>query len=243
MTGAQYDKIGDRYNDLTNIATGKLQLFAIQTLIGDIKGLRILELACGTGLYARKAIEWGACKAVGVDISQAMVDAARVQAQGDERLEFHVADCGQPLDLGQYDVVLVPWLLNYASNEEELLAMWRNIYNCLKPGGRLLGICPNLDLVQSKVFPEGPQFGQSLQILDNLEGGGLRVQATLHTERPFSFSQYYLPRELYEKTGKLAGMRNLQWTPLENLDFPDVNSERFLLCPPFKTFTATRPVD
>lgn len=243
MTVAQYDSIGDRYDDITNLETGKLQTVAMQTLIGKIDGLSVLELACGTGRYARKTVEWGASKAVGVDISQTMVDTARLKAKGDDRLEFHVADCGESLSLGQYDVVLAPWLLNYAPDEKVLLDMWKNIFNCLKPGGRVIGIAPNLDFVQSGAYPKGPRFGQSQDVLEFIEGGGLKVQTTLHTKSPFSFSTYYLPQELYEKCGKLAGMQNLRWTPFTDLNLPVVDWEYFLSCPPFKTFTATRPLN
>ncbi|PIG83678.1 LEA domain protein [Aspergillus arachidicola] len=184
MAIQKYDTIGDSYNDVPQLATGKLQLAAIQALIGDIKGLTVLELACGPGFYCRKAISWGALQATGVDISPAMIYTARTSAKGDKRMEFHIADCIQPfnINIGQFDLILAPWLLNYARNESELICMWRNIYSSLKPGGKIIGITTNLHLLDDPAaFPKGRRFGQELEVLGAIEDGGLEVRATLFT--------------------------------------------------------------
>ncbi|KNG89762.1 methyltransferase [Aspergillus nomiae NRRL 13137] len=244
MPVQKYDAIGDFYNDVPEIATGKLQLAAMQSLIGDVKGLTILELACGPGFYCRKAIEWGAHHATGVDISPAMVAAARACAKGDKRMEFHLADCSQPFNFGQFDVVLAPWLLNYARNEKELIGMWRNIYNSLKPGGKIIGMSPNLDLLDDPSgFPPGPYFGQGFKVVGEIEDGGLEVRATLYTSTPFSFTNYYLPSVLYQKSCLLAGLRDFRWTSYPDALLGGVDWDAFLRCPPFMTFTAVRPLD
>ncbi|KAE8155854.1 S-adenosyl-L-methionine-dependent methyltransferase [Aspergillus tamarii] len=248
MPVQKYDTIGDSYNDVAQIPTGKLQLAAIQSLIGDVKGLTIIELACGPGFYCRKAISWGAHHATGIDISPRMIETARSSAKGDKRMEFHIADCSQPLNInvGQFDIVLAPWLLNYARNEQELLGMWRNIYNSLKPGGKVIGISPNLDLLDDgpAAFPRERRFGQELEVLGAIEDGGLEVRATLHTSTPFSFTNYYLPRVLYERSSLLAGLRGFRWMSFtDDVLLGDVDWDAFLTCPPFLTFTAVRPLD
>lgn len=242
MTIQQYDTIGAAYDDVPNLPTGKLQAAALKTCLGDIEGLTILELACGLGYYCRKAVEWGASRAVGVDISEAMVDAARVNAKGDKRLEFHVADCGQPFEFGQFDIVLAPWLLNYSSNQNQLVDMWSNIYKSLKPGGRIIGISPNVHILEDlAAFPQGPQYGQELKVVREIDEGGLEVQVTLFASTPFSFNNIYLPRALYEKTSKLAGLSGFQWQNFPKPLSHDVDWDDFLRCPPFRIFTATRP--
>ncbi|KJK61893.1 Methyltransferase domain protein [Aspergillus parasiticus SU-1] len=244
MTIQQYDTIGAAYDDVPNLPTGKLQAAALKTCLGDIEGLAVLELACGLGYYCRKAVEWGASKAVGVDISEAMVDAARVNAKGDNRLEFHVADCGQPFEFGQFDIVLAPWLLNYSRNQNQLVDMWSNIYKSLKPGGRIIGISPNVHILEDlAAFPQGPQYGQELKVVREIDEGGLEVQVTLFASKPFSFNNVYLPRELYEKTSKLAGLFGFQWQKFPKPLLHDVNWDDFLRCPPFRIFTATRPME
>ncbi|QRD93269.1 methyltransferase [Aspergillus flavus] len=248
MAIQKYDTIGASYNDVPQLATGKLQLAAIQALIGDIKGLTVLELACGPGFYCRKAISWGARHATGVDISPTMIHAARANAKGDKRMEFHIADCIRPFNsnIGQFDLILAPWLLNYARNESELVGMWRNAYNSLKPGGKVIGITTNLHLLdEPTAFPTGRRFGQELEVLGSIEDGGLEVRATLFTSKPFSFTNYYLPSMLYEKSALLAGLSDFRWISITEglLGDCEVDWDAFSKCPPFLTFTAVRPLD
>ncbi|KAF7892517.1 uncharacterized protein EAF02_000055 [Botrytis sinoallii] len=153
---AQYDAIGSRYAAIKNQPGSSFELAAIQTHIGNITGLRILDLACGTGYYTQKLLEWGAERVVGIDISPAMIASARIQCGGggdadtnsdNPKIAFRVADCSTPLEnLGEkFHLVLAVWLLNYASGRRELGAMWRNICAHLEPGGRCVGIVPNFE--------------------------------------------------------------------------------------------------
>jgi 2-polyprenyl-3-methyl-5-hydroxy-6-metoxy-1,4-benzoquinol methylase len=73
MTGTQYDKIGDEYNNVGILLTAILSHVAIQTYAGNVRGLDVLDLGCVTGFYSRKFIESGANKVVGVDNSEAML--------------------------------------------------------------------------------------------------------------------------------------------------------------------------
>ncbi|KAL3462644.1 S-adenosyl-L-methionine-dependent methyltransferase [Aspergillus heterothallicus] len=243
MTIQQYDTIGDAYVEVPQLPTGKLQLAALESVIGNLKGQTVLELACGTGFYCRKALEWGASKAVGVDISPAMVDAARICANGNPNLEFYVADCGKPIDFGQFDIVLAPWLLNYSRTESELRDMWANIYRSLKPGGRIVGISPNVHILDNiAAFPQGVQYGQGLEVVGGIGEGGIEVRVTLCTSAPFSFNNYYLPRELYAKSSKTAGLLEFGWESFPKPLLKDVDWDAFLRCPPFRIFTASRPM-
>ncbi|KAF7587450.1 hypothetical protein BBP40_007221 [Aspergillus hancockii] len=172
---------------------GRIQLVALEILVGNVKELIVLELACDLGFFSKKAIEWGTSKVVGLDISPTMITTARACTTYDNRIDFHVADCSQPIDFGQFDIILAPWLLN------------------LKPGGRLAGISPNVHVLENmSAFPQGYRFGQELNVLGEAEDGGLEVQVTFHPSTPFSFSNYYLSSTLYEKCCMLAGMRDFQ---------------------------------
>ncbi|KAJ0416314.1 S-adenosyl-L-methionine-dependent methyltransferase [Aspergillus carlsbadensis] len=243
MTIQQYDTIGDAYVEFPQLPTGRLQLAALESIIGALKGETVLDLACGTGFYCRKALEWGASKAVGVDISAAMVDAARVCANGNPNLEFHVADCGKPIDVGQFDIVLAPWLLNYSRTESELRDMWENIHRSLKPGGRIVGISPNVHILEDlAAFPRGVQFGQGLEVVGGIGDGGLEVRVTLCTSTPFSFNNYYLPRVLYARSCREVQLCDFRWESFAKPLLQDVDWVALLRCPPFRIFTASRPL-
>lgn len=76
MTGARYDEIADFYDgkvgdDVTDsVATDLFEL------AGDVRGLRVLDLACGQGRISRELARRGA-SVVGVDISTRLLDKAR----------------------------------------------------------------------------------------------------------------------------------------------------------------------
>jgi 2-polyprenyl-3-methyl-5-hydroxy-6-metoxy-1,4-benzoquinol methylase len=106
MTGTQYDKIADDYNNAGPLHNTILTGVAVQTYVGNVRGLDVLDLGCGTGSYSRKFIESGANKVVGIDNSEAMVESARRQAVVSGLSEFHVADASEPLHLGEFDLVL-----------------------------------------------------------------------------------------------------------------------------------------
>ncbi|RHZ65686.1 uncharacterized protein CDV56_109000 [Aspergillus thermomutatus] len=56
----------------------------------------------------------------------------------------------------RFDLAVAIWILNYASHEEELLTMWRNILDSLKPGGRCVGILPEANQAAgSNRYPNG----------------------------------------------------------------------------------------
>ncbi|PLB53333.1 hypothetical protein P170DRAFT_348851, partial [Aspergillus steynii IBT 23096] len=171
------------------------------------------------------------------------IDIARRRNANDPRVEFHVADCGQPLDVGQFDVVLSCWLLNYASNDAEMLDMWRNIFNSLKPGGRVVGISPDLGAIEEgRALPVGNYHGQGVEVIERLDNGGVKVQTTMYTSEPFSFQSYFLPREMYNRGAKLAGMKDVQWVTHPNFEVAGIEEQEILQRPLFNNYTAIRPL-
>lgn len=242
----QYDLIGKTYNCVEQLPAGRLLELFVVSQIGNVQGLRALDLACGTGYYSRKLVEWGAKAVTGVDISYAMIENARAQAREMDDVKFIVADCTKPLDQGQFDLVFASWLLNYASNEAELGMMWRNVFNNLKPGGRFVGILPNFHLLGAKIYPllaagEYQYGGVGVQLLDRDENDWVRVQATFHTETPVSFSCYMLPKSLHEDCAKRAGMQDIRWIEAPDSTAPRVDVADCSLPPVFQMVTAVRP--
>jgi 2-polyprenyl-3-methyl-5-hydroxy-6-metoxy-1,4-benzoquinol methylase len=238
MTDAEYDKIGGRYDDSVYLHTAILQRAAILTHVGNVQGHDILDLGCGTGLYSRKFIEAGASKLVAIDISEAMVESARRQTMYNGVSEFYVADASKPLHLGQFDLVLAAWILNYASNEVELLSMWSNIFKSLKPGGRCVGIVPDLNQLQTE---ENPQFGQSSKPLSRVQGG-VRVRTTLHAPTPISFNHYIMDLTVHEKCAREAGFPGIHWMTPVDPQIPDLAFASFVEKPLFQVFSVSRPI-
>ncbi|KIW18293.1 hypothetical protein PV08_02581 [Exophiala spinifera] len=211
---SQYDEIGLSYEslkalpaalveraNLRAVMTPLLQKRGPTTRPDDNDGVSVLDLACGTGYYSRLVLTWGASRVVGVDISPAMIEAARSLVQSEEcsdsgpdksRLTFEVGDCTRPLTLTSspareltqqhFDVVLGAWLLNYASCPADLVAMFTNVSSHLNPGGRFVGIvpypAPDLDAFAELFDPllesdrnQGGKYGVTVSYASRLPGG------------------------------------------------------------------------
>jgi 2-polyprenyl-3-methyl-5-hydroxy-6-metoxy-1,4-benzoquinol methylase len=148
MVPTDYDDIAEEYRT-SKQAPWRLSIEAPASLAlaGDVHGLSVLDLACGEGFYARRLASSGAVRVVGVDSSKAMVELAR-EAEGspgsrDVGLTYRVGDV-RDLDLGeQFDLVTAAYLLNYAADAANLLAMCESVVRHLRPGGRFVAINAN----------------------------------------------------------------------------------------------------
>jgi len=94
-------------------------------------GDRVLDVACGTGIVARRAAARGAT-VVGVDVNAQMLDVARA---ADPAVEWIEADAtALPLADDAFDIVLCQQGLQFMPDPAAALAEMRRV---LAPGGRL----------------------------------------------------------------------------------------------------------
>jgi len=121
----------------------------------------VLDVGCGEGYCSRKAIELGASKIIGCDISVEMINSAKTAAKGDERFKFYQATCGELLHsmkkhheyLGINDcpeesvgICIAVFLFNYLTSTEMADAILQ-IYAALKPGGEFLFSVPHPSMI------------------------------------------------------------------------------------------------
>ena len=214
-TPQQYDAIGRRYNLIKQTPQGEVERASVEHEIGDVEGLRVLDLACGAGFYTKLLREWGASYAVGVDISPKMIEAAKEIHASDQHINFYVGDCGSPdfqlgdVDNEQFDVVFAGWLFNYAASEAELKNMFTNVYRYLKPDGRgrLVTIIPNPDKDGNQLVKD--YYGIDQAPIAQAEHAW-NVRTTLHTaDEPISMETYRIKRPLLERCATEAGLKDL----------------------------------
>ena len=107
---------------------------ACLSLLGDVAGRRVLDAACGPGLYAAELIRRGA-DVTGFDQSPRMVEICRERAgQG----EFRVHDLTDPISWlpdGSVDLVLCALAIEYVNDRVAALREFRRV---LRPGGALV---------------------------------------------------------------------------------------------------------
>ena len=86
--------------------------------MGDVDGKGVLDLACGTGHYARLLKARGAENVHGVDNSEELLKEARrhESADGVTYYRHDLIEGPPPKPLFQPDIAIASWLLPYASN-------------------------------------------------------------------------------------------------------------------------------
>ena len=97
---------------------------------------RILDLGTGDGrLLALLRIDRPDSKAVALDFSATMLEAARKRFDGDKKVRVIDHNLNEPLpDLGCFDAVVSSFAIHHCTNERKR-ALYGEIFHALKPGG------------------------------------------------------------------------------------------------------------
>ncbi|MCJ1475868.1 hypothetical protein MMC13_004532 [Lambiella insularis] len=223
----QYDSLSTTYKAMHYVPSQIIQIPNTRLALGPIAHYDILDLACGAGFYTNLLLDWGAASAVAIDISPAMIAEAQRSLAPDRagRFSYLVGDCTTPgllhrlgvPDERRFDLVHAAWLLNYAASEAELEAMWRNVASHLKPGGRFVGLIPNLDAehgFEKPVHEDDAKYGVSMRTLERV-AHGYKVRVTAHMEPRVEFNCYVLNEgRVYERAAAAAGMVQVEWKPV-----------------------------
>ncbi|KAJ7268537.1 S-adenosyl-L-methionine-dependent methyltransferase [Mycena rebaudengoi] len=223
----QYDSIGKNYNAVKDLPIQVLAKRACHRLLGDLTGLKVLDLACGTGTDTMQLIASGASHVTGIDISPVMIEAARDGLPSDvqDMVSYHVSDCATP-DMfhtsglanhrGTYDVVFGAYLLNYAPCAQALKAMFANIVLALRPGGRFVGLTVNSPLI-AQFGPDKPFEDNGMGLMWEAIGvveNGYKMLVTVDATPEVRFECFWLRPEIYAAVAEEAGLVDMEWTPV-----------------------------
>ena len=105
---------------------------AIDALLPDLKGTRIVDLGCGFGNFCRDARERGAASVLGIDPSHQMLEIAQTKTQDSAiRYQCYAMEVFHGPD-APVDLVISSLALHYV---EDYGAMVKKIYQWLKIGG------------------------------------------------------------------------------------------------------------
>jgi len=130
-----YDRWAEIYDDEKNWLI-YLEEPEVDRLLGDVAGLEIVDVGCGTGRHAVRLAERGA-NVVGVDFSDGMLARAREKA-GAENVRWIVHDVGElplPLPERAFDRVLCALVVDHI---RELAELFAELGRLCAPGGRIV---------------------------------------------------------------------------------------------------------
>ena len=158
-----WDKLSDHYQaaqiiSLENVhynpyGPGEREL----GIIGDVKGLDVLEVGCGGGQNSIVLAKWGAKSVIGLDHSERQLEHAKRLADSvDVDVDFIKSDMQEMSTLGDssFDLIVSMHAMNYAS---DIQRVFNECARLLRQGGRFV-TCMN--------HPIWLVFGEAMELND-----------------------------------------------------------------------------
>lgn len=206
-----YDLWAEIYDDEANPLV-LLEEPLVERLLGEVRGLAVLDVGCGTGRHAVRLAQAGA-RVTGLDFSRGMLAKARAKA-GAERVDFREHDLGAPLPFEDacFDQVLACLMLDHVF---ELAAFFSELRRVCRPDGYVVAsvLHPAMLLRGVQARFHEPDTGRVIQprsapnrISDYVMGalqGGLRL---------VEISEHAVDASLVARTGRAE--RYLGWPML-----------------------------
>lgn len=155
MVSTMFDEVSPRYdltNDLLSLGSSRLWRISTTRAIGARKGMRVLDVAAGTGTSSAAIAAQGAA-VVAADFSEGMLEVGRQRQADNELIEFVHADATKlPFADNEFDAVTISFGLRNVNEPKKALA---EMLRVTKPGGRIV-ICefshPPLAIIREPYF-------------------------------------------------------------------------------------------
>ncbi len=156
-----YDRWAEIYDQEQNPLIG-LEEPVVREALGDVAGLEMLDLGCGTGRHALWLAAAGA-SVTAVDFSAGMMEKARAKP-GAERVRFLVHDLHErlPFPDGAFDRVVSGLVLEHLRDLDAFFGEARRV---LKPAGRAVvsGMHPAMFLRDVRARFHDPLTGEKVE--------------------------------------------------------------------------------
>lgn len=202
----EYDKELSKKFQKSDIKPDKQFSFlpTVLSIVGDISGKIALDLGCGDGFFTKALALVGTKQVIGIDNSKEQLQLANSQPHK-ENITYQFGDIFKDA-LPKSDIILSPFVLNYAQSTEQLEFLIENIYQSLSEGGKAVLV---VDLPRGKNLKK---FGS----IKTIEGGikdGAKIKIDLYNGEEFIctlYSVYYTPETLENILYK-TGFKNVKW--------------------------------
>lgn len=133
-----FDEVSPRYdliNDVLTVGNDRLWRVATTKAIAPRKGMRVLDLAAGTGTSSAAIAKHGA-HVVAADFSEGMLAEGRKRHAGNDLIDFVFADAtALPFEDDSFDAATISYGLRNVNEPRKALA---EMLRVVKPGGRVV---------------------------------------------------------------------------------------------------------
>lgn len=191
-----------------------LETYTYFNMLGDLVEKSILDLGCGEGSYTREFKKKGAARVVGMDISEKLIELARLEeAREPLGIEYFVGNARELGQIGSFDLVTTSYMLAAAQTKEQLLQMCQSIFANLKPSGRFVSINDNLEL-PPEYYPICDKYGACSRSVAGPLQEGTPITLTFTTpggDQKFTLYAYYLSKATYEWAFRAVGFKEVYW--------------------------------
>lgn len=215
-----YDQIGDRYRRFLEIDPLKkgAQYPSALRMLGDVDGKKILDIGCGSGVFAEMLLDRGA-RVVGYDQSEDQIREAQEKLSG--KGEFIVATPEKFTSQERFDDAVAVNVLMHAKDKRELELFFQSTFEHLNAGGTLCAVIHNPDYqrfdetIYARRFTRMPNGDHHLDFL--LPDGEVACSVDV---REFS-------REDYESAARKAGFGAFEWELIDVTSEAQQGNEEF----------------
>lgn len=210
----QYSDIAEAYTSCSSSLLNRIYFAepSFFKVVGNLLGLRVLDLACGDGRLTRMLVERGAGEVIGVDVEPKMIELAKQRTGPNHMILYLQEKVGNMPVLGNFDLVTAGFLFHYAETKEELQRMFADAYKNLVPGGRLVAINQDPD----HPVRDSKKYGSSVIFIGpKIEGGKTRVTRWDGENEVCSFDNYFWTKDTYQEAMTRAGFKDIKWHAME----------------------------
>ncbi|KAI2616886.1 S-adenosyl-L-methionine-dependent methyltransferase [Hypoxylon sp. NC1633] len=220
---SQFDSLAELYVDFSELPFRRyLEVPSVLDLVGPTDGLKILDYGCGSGVYARMLARSGTASVVGLDESAGMLEyAKRREAKERSGIKYFCGKLSTQLR-ESFDLVLAHYILPYAHDYCELVAICQSAADALRPGQRLA------TSVVSPTLHSDPEYysryGFRITVPGPLADGlplGLNLRFGAHDEY---VTGYYWTPATVEKALIEAGFINITWHHYRPIETNDIDA-------------------
>jgi ubiquinone/menaquinone biosynthesis C-methylase UbiE len=211
-----YEAIADAYRETKRLPIKRYsEAFTFFQVLGSLRGLAVLDVACGDGYYTRALKRQGATRVMGVDRSPTMITLAqREEATHPLGIAYVVGEAETMDVLGRFDLVTAAYLLVHATSRDQLAAMCQGVVKQLKPGGRLVALTINPRLVPTRL-PRVEHYRSGVTVPGPPDEGGRLDVTMLTASGPLHLRDYYWSQATYESVLHQAGFDSIVWHAMQ----------------------------
>ena len=223
----QYDDLQHDYDGAEKRPSRQLEQQTVRSVLQPIiRDARVLELACGSGFFTYRLVEWGAKSVMAIDVSSKMIEAAKhrgriAHSSSTGSVEFQLGDCFKPVlfDGGSFDLIVYVWVP--IPDKKSLTDLFKTIHLNLKKGGKLVAVTSPVTNDPEKLVQaardarpyRSAKSGIFVKDYKIISDGVTTVEIGYSDQtEDFEMDCYYLRQDVYEAAAKEAGFDGkLEW--------------------------------